>query len=128
MLIAALSTMGVTVCLGMWLGALYLVREEAPKRIPITGLVHGSAGALCVLLLLLALRGPPRGVHTGAGAFGWASFGLLATALLGGATILGFHLRRRGAPTLLIAMHGMLGAAGGILLAAWWASPVSFDR
>ena len=117
--------MGVTICLGMWLGALYLVREEPPKRIPITGIIHGSAGAACVLLLLLALRGPARGVHTGAGAFGRVSFALRAPALLGGATILSFHLRRRGAPTLLIAMHGMLGAAGGILLAAWWASPAS---
>ena len=125
MLIAALSTMGVTICLGMWLGALYLVREEPPKRILVTGIIHGSTGAVCVLLLLLALRGPARGVHTGAGAFGWVSFAMLATALLGGATILSFHLRRRGAPTLLIAMHGMLGAAGGILLAAWWASPAS---
>ena len=44
--------MGVTICLGMWLGALYLVREEPPKRIPITGIIHGSTGAGCVLLLL----------------------------------------------------------------------------
>jgi hypothetical protein len=128
MLIAAISTMGFTICLGMWLGALYLIREEPPKRIPITGIVHGSAGAICVVLLLLALRGPARGVHTGAGAFGWTSFVFLAIALAGGAAILSFHLRRRGAPTVLIAMHGMLGLAGGILLAAWWASPVSFDR
>ena len=128
MLIAAIATMGLTVCLGLWLGALYLIREEPPKRIPKTGIVHGSLGAACVVLLLLALRGPARGVHTGAGAFGWTSFTFLALALAGGATILSFHLRRRGAPTLLIAMHGMVGAAGGILLAAWWASPVSFGR
>ena len=128
MLIAALAAMGFTILLGMWLGALYLIREEPPKRIPVTGLLHGSAGVLSVVLLLLALRGPPRGVHTGAGAFGWTGFALLAAALAGGVAILTFHLRRRGAPTLLIAMHGMAGVAGGILLAAWWASPVSYGR
>ena len=128
MLIAAISTMSFTVSLGLWLGALYLVREEPPKTLPITGIVHGTAGAACVVLLLLALGGPRRGLHTGAGAFGWASFAILLAALLAGATILSLHLRRRGAPSLLIALHGMLGLTGGILLAAWWASPVSFGR
>ena len=125
MLIAALSTMGVTICLGMWLGALYLVREEPPKRILVTGIIHGShRRGLRAASAAGPARAGARRAHR-AGAFGWVSFAMLATALVGGATILSFHLRRRGAPTLLIAMHGMLGAAGGILLAAWWASPAS---
>jgi hypothetical protein len=128
MLIAAVSVMAVAIVLGLWLGSLYLVRDEPPKAIPITGLLHGAAGATSVVLLLLALRGPPRGEHTGAGSFGWTAFWLMALALAGGVTILSFHLRRRGAPALLIAMHGMLGISGGLILAAWWASPASHSH
>jgi len=128
MLIAAISVMALAVVLGLWLSSLYLVREEPPKGTPLTGLIHGAAGATSVVLLWLALRGPPRGVHTGAGGFGWTAFYLMALALAGGVTILSFHLRRRGAPALLIAMHGMLGIAGGLMLAAWWASPASLGR
>jgi hypothetical protein len=128
MLIAAISAMAIAIVLGLWLASLHLVREEPPKGIPITGVLHGSAGAASVVLLLLALRGPPRGVHTGAGGFGWTAFALMVLALAGGITILSFHLRRRGAPALLIAMHGMLGIAGGVLLSAWWASPASYGR
>jgi hypothetical protein len=128
MLTACISALGVAVCLGLWLSAQILINEDPPKRIPVTGIIHATAGAATVILLLLALRGPPRGVHTGAGAFGWTSFVLLAITLAGGATILSFHLRRRGAPTLLIAMHAMLGIAGAVLLSAWWASPASYGR
>jgi hypothetical protein len=67
-------------------------------------------------------------VHTGAGGFGWTAFALMALALAGGVTILTFHLRKRGAPVLLIAMHAMLGIAGGVMLSAWWASPVNFGQ
>jgi hypothetical protein len=128
MLIAAIAAMTLALCLGLWLSALILIREEPPKSIPITAMVHGTAGATAVVLLLLALRGPPRGVHTGAGGFGWTAFALMATALLGGITILSFHMRKRGAPSLLIAMHAMLGIAGGVMLSAWWASPASFGH
>ena len=128
MLIAALVAMLTAVCLGLWLSALYLIREEPPKKIPLAGMIHGTAGAAAVGLLLLALRGPPRGVHTGAGGFGWTAFALLAVTLAGGVTILTYHLRRKGAPTLLIAMHAMLGIAGGVMLSAWWASPASYGR
>jgi hypothetical protein len=128
MLIAALSAMATAIVLGLWLASLHLVREEPPKGIPVTGMLHGAAGASSVVLLWLALRGPPRGVHTGAGGFGWTAFWLMALALAGGVTILSFHLRRRGAPPLLIVMHGMLGMAGGLMLSAWWASPASLGR
>jgi hypothetical protein len=128
MLNAAIATMLAALCLGLWLSGLHLVREEPPKTIPVTGMIHGAAGLAAVVLLLLALRGPARGVHTGAGSFGWTAFALMAAALAGGITILTFHLRRKGAPTLLIAMHGMLGIAGAVMLSAWWASPASYGK
>ena len=128
MLIAALAAMVVAVCLGLWLSALYLIREEPPKGIPIVGMIHGTAGAAAVVLLYLALQGPPRGVHTGGGTFGWISFVFMAMTLAGGVTILTLHLVRRGAPTLLIAAHALLGITGGVMLSAWWSSPVSFGH
>ncbi len=128
MLIAAITAMLAAIGLGLWLSALYLIREEPPKTIPVAGMFHGASGLAAVVLLLLALRGPPRGLHTGAGGFGWTAFALMAAALAGGVTILTFHLRRKGAPTLLIAMHAMLGIAGGVMLAAWWASPASYGK
>ena len=128
MLIAAVTAMLTAVVLGLWLSAQYLIHETPPRRLTATGVIHGTAGASAVVLLLLALQGPKRGVHTGAGGFGWASFCFMAIAFAGGLTILGFHMRRRGAPTLLIAIHGMLGMAGGVMLSAWWASPASFGR
>jgi hypothetical protein len=128
MLIAAMFAMVIAVFLGLWLGALYLIHEEPPKHVPRVGMVHGAAGATAVALLLLALQGPRRGVHTGAGGFGWTAFTLMALALAGGVTILTLHLRKRGAPTLLIAMHAMLGVAGSVMLSAWWSSPASFGR
>ena len=99
MLIAAVTAMLVAVVLGLWLSAKYLIHETPPKGLALTGIVHGIAGASAVTLMLLALRGPRRGVHTGAGGCGWASFCLMAGALAGGLTILSFHMRRRGAPT-----------------------------
>ena len=128
MLIAAIAAMFTAVCLGMWLSAIILIREEQPKKIPLIAMIHGAAGATAVALLLLALQGPRRGVQTGAGGFGWTAFCMMALALAGGVTILSFQLRRKGAPTLLIALHAMLGLGGAVMLSAWWASPVSFGR
>jgi hypothetical protein len=128
MLIAALATMLTAVCLGMWLSAIILIREEAPKKIPVTAMLHATVGATAVVLRFLALQGPKRGEHTGAGGFGWTAFAMMALALALGITILSYHLRRRGAPTLLIAFHAMLGISGGVMLSAWWASPVSFGH
>lgn len=126
MLIAAIAAMCITVCLGLWLSAVILINEAPSRKTPPVALVHGLAGSVTVVLLLLALQGPRRGVQTGAGGFGWTGFVMLALALAGGLTILTLQLRRRGAPTLLIAFHAMLGIGGAIMMSAWWASPVSY--
>ena len=128
MLIAAVVAMVVTVALGLWLASLHLIPEKPPQRVPVVGIVHALAGATATGALLLALRGPPRGVQTGAGSFGWIAFGTMALALLGGLTVLGLHLRRRGAPSLVIAAHALLGITGGVVMAAWYASPSSYGH
>jgi hypothetical protein len=128
MLLIAMLILGAAVALGLYLGSLLLMDEKLPARMIRVGWVHGGLGALGVGALLLALRGPARGVAQGAGSFGWTSGIILTVTLAGGLTILILHLIRRKVSPLLIAMHGTLGVAGYVLLAAYFASPASFGR
>jgi hypothetical protein len=82
------------------------------------GALHGLIGATGLVLLLLALGGPPRGVSLGVGAFGLVAAVLLALALLVGlAVLVAFRLRRR--PGALIALHATLAVSGFVILAAY---------
>ena len=129
MLYAAVAALCIAMPVGMWLGSLHLVREEPPSGLGRTGAVHGSAGAVCVALLWMALTGPGRrGVGHGAGAFGWIAFVLLAATLVGGLTILSFYVRRKTVPRLLVATHASVGIIGAVILAAYFSSPVSYGR
>ena len=129
MLYAAVVALCIAVPLGMWLVSLHLVREEPPAGLSRVAVVHGSVGAACVALLWIALRGPGRhGVGHGAGGFGWIAFAMLAAALLGGLTILGFYWRGKAVPAVLVATHASLGIAGAVMLAAYFSAPVSYGR
>jgi hypothetical protein len=129
MLYATMAALCIAVPLGMWLGSLHLMREEPPRGLSRVGAVHGSVGAVCVALLYLALRGPDRrGVGHGAGGFGWIAFWLLAAALAGGLTVLSFYLRGRTVPPVVVATHASVAIAGAVMLAAYFAAPVSYGR
>ncbi|HEY1412903.1 MAG TPA: hypothetical protein VGF36_12230 [Rhodopila sp.] len=78
------------------------------------GLAHGLIGTIGLVILLVALRGPPRGVDAGVGSFGTVSAALFAGALLSGIIML--LLRRRG---LLIAVHAGIAISGYVLVLAW---------
>jgi hypothetical protein len=119
------------VVLGLWLSSLYLLRDEPPKGM-ITGLIHGTIGAITVALVFLALHKPntgqgPNAGH-GAGGFGWTAFYILVITLAGGLTILISHLSRRRISPLLVAMHATAGIAGAVILCAYWVSPSSYGR
>jgi hypothetical protein len=128
MLIAAVSILGIVVLIGLVLGSLYILYESPPTRVMTIGWLHGVLGATGVIVLLLALRGPARGVAQGAGAFGWVSGAMLTATLAGGLLIVLIHMRRRAVPPLLIAMHGTLGVAGYVLLAAYFSSKASIGH
>jgi hypothetical protein len=129
MLNAALVALCIAVPVGMWLGSLHLVRDEPPSALSRVGAVHGSVGAACVALLFMALLGPGRrGVGHGAGAFGWIAFMLLAATLVGGLMILGFYLRHKSVPRLLVATHAGAGIVGAVMLAAYFSAPMSYGR
>jgi hypothetical protein len=88
---------------------------RATSRPPLAaGIAHGTVGAAGLLVLLLSLRGPPRGVDTGVGSFGTIAAILFAAALLTGAALL--FLRRKGT---VMAIHAGLAITGFVLLLAW---------
>lgn len=129
MLYAAVAALCIAVPLGLWMSSLHLLRDEPPVGLSRVGAVHGSMGAACLVLLLLALQGPGRrGAGHGAGGFGWFAFVLLLATLGGGLTILGFYWRGRALPKVLVAAHAMVGIAGAVVLAAYFSLPSSYGR
>jgi hypothetical protein len=80
------------------------------------GIAHGLSGAAGLAALLLALRGPPRGVAAGAGSFGTTSAVLFVAALACGVAV--FLLRRKG-NAVVMAIHAGLAITGYVLLLAW---------
>ncbi len=119
MLIAAFVTLAVAVLLGTALAVFYLRTTMAPAAPwPLTAL-HGLLGIGGLCCLVLALRGPPRGVDMGVASFGAIAAALLALAALAGLAVLLTHrLKRRRAGTL-IGLHASLAVSGFVVLAAY---------
>jgi hypothetical protein len=109
----------VAALIGSGLAALHLRAERtAPPRWAF-GTIHGLLGAIGLATLFIALRGPPRGVAMGVGAFGRIAAVLLAMALLAGLAIVAIRLRRRRVPGLVIGIHATLAVSGVVILAAY---------
>lgn len=115
------AIVSLAVALGLGLASVALIGKDSLSRkaVPVAH-VHGAAGLLGVAAVLLALRGPPRGTHSGAGSFGVIAAAMLAGALLAGSAILAAHLRRRPVSALAIGLHASLGVAGFVVLAAFY--------
>jgi hypothetical protein len=97
--------------LALW----HLRAAEGARRPPlVAGIAHGGVGAAGLTLLLLALRGPPRGVEAGVGSFGSVSAVLFAAAVLTGILLL--LLRRKG---IVMAIHAGIAITGYVQLLAW---------
>jgi hypothetical protein len=120
MLTLAFYVLSAAVLAGAVLAMLHLRATSPAQRPPwVSGAVHGVGGVIGLALLLIALRGPPRGVVNGT-----ASFGLQAAVFLGGAIVTGIGIivlaRRRGrATSLMMAVHALLAVTGYVLLAAY---------
>ena len=76
----------------------------------------GIGGLLC---LVLALRGPPRGIAQGTASFGAIAATLFALAALVGGAILATHLRNRRRAGALIGVHAAFAVSGFVVLAAY---------
>ena len=70
-------------------------------------------------MLTLALRGPPRGLEQGTGAFGIIAAVLIALAALAGLALLAARLRKRRLSGTLIGIHATLAVGGFVILLAY---------
>ncbi len=88
---------------------------EPASRPPLpAGIAHGLVGTAGLAVLLMALRGPERGVNTGVATFGPIAAALFAAALLTGIAVL--LLRRKG---LAMAIHATIAITAYVLFLAW---------
>jgi hypothetical protein len=118
MLTAAFVILGIAVLLGCLLAVLYLRTEGDAAPWPLAAL-HSLVAVGGLFCLVLALRGPPRGVEQGT-----ASFGIIAVTLIGSAALIGvgslvMHLLKRRLPGILIGIHATLAVGGFAILAAY---------
>ena len=115
MVAVAVWVLSIAVIAGTVLALLHLRATDSASRPPLAaGIAHGVVGAAGMIVLLLAMRGPPRGVEAGAGYFGAVSAWLFAGALATGIGILSIRQK-----ALLIAIHGSIAVTGYVLLLAW---------
>ncbi len=119
-LLPSLVVLAATVTMGLALVFLHGMRRVGV--VWLLGPLHGLAGASGVVLLLLALRGPARGVAYGAGGFGTLAAVLLGLAILAGLVVMLVRRRRRD-PMLAIGLHATLAIFGFVLLAAYASVP-----
>jgi hypothetical protein len=109
----------ITTVLGTALAGLHLrAGSTKPPCLPF-GALHGLLGIVGLGALLLALRGPARGVAMGVGGFGSIAALLLAAALLAGLAVLIVRWRHRRVPGLVIGIHATIAVSGVVILAAY---------
>jgi hypothetical protein len=118
MLLASFTLLLIAAALGSVLAALSL-RPGLPPPAPMYGVLHGCLGAGGFVALLIALRGPPRGVAMGVGSFGALAAVLLGVALLAGLIMLAVRARVRQVPGLIIGIHATIAISGIVILAAY---------
>jgi hypothetical protein len=118
MLTGAFDIIGIAVLAGATLAILYLRREAAapPWWLAATHAVFALAGWGC---LLLALRGPPRGVEQGTGSFGMIAAVLIAMAAAVGAAILAARIAGRRPGEILVGAHATLAIGGFVILTVY---------
>jgi hypothetical protein len=119
MLLAAFIILGIAVLLGTTLAVLHLGgRTGAAPPWPLAA-AHGLVGVGGLLCLVLALRGPPRGLDQGVASFGAIGATLIALAALAGGGILVTHRRKGRRAGGLIGVHATLAVSGFVVLAAY---------
>jgi hypothetical protein len=116
MLALALVILSAAVLFGVVLALLRLRGSRPAWQV---GALHGVTGAAGLGALLLALRGPSRGVLTGVTSFGMAAAVLAAAALAVGLEIAAVGQRLRRGAGLVIAVHGTLAIIAYVLLLAY---------
>jgi hypothetical protein len=119
MLSAAFIVLVTAMAFGAALAVLHM-RPAGAVPWPLAAL-HGLMAIGGLGCLLLALRGPPRGLDTGTASFGTIAAVLLALAALAGGGIVAARLRRRRPAGALIGIHASLAIGGLVILAVYLA-------
>jgi len=118
MLTAAFTILTFAVLMGSALAVLHMREGAVAPRWPL-GALHGLIAIAGLASVLLALRGPPRGLDQGTGSFGTIAATLLTLAALAGIGLVAARLRRRPLPGILIGVHATLAVSGFVILAAY---------
>ncbi len=119
MLTAAFAVLAIAVLAGTALAVQYL-RGSTADAVPWPlAALHGLIGLAGLGCLVLALRGPPRGLDHGTASFGTIAATLLALAALAGLGILLMHRGRKRRAGSLIGVHATLAISGFVVLAAY---------
>jgi hypothetical protein len=119
MLVAAFVILAVAVLLGSVLAVLHLQTED--RATPPWGLaaLHGLLAISGLCCLALALRGPPRGQDLGTASFGIIATALLTLAALVGAGLFAAHVFKRRIAGIIIGIHATLAVSGFVVLTAY---------
>ncbi len=105
--------------LGSVLATLHLRTERAATVPWPLGALHGLLGVGGLGCLILALRGPPRGLDHGTGSFGVISAVLIVLAALVAGGIIVRHLLSGRRAGVLIGIHATLAVSGFVILVAY---------
>ena len=125
MISVAVWVLTVAVTAGTVLALWHLRAADEGARPPfVAGVAHGVAGAVGFVVLLLALRGPARGVGAGVGSFGTVAAVLFGGALLTGAALLLFRrktvaIKTVAIKTVVMTIHAGIAITAYVLLLAW---------
>src|ERR1017187_8678978 len=116
MLIAAFIILGIAVSIGSGLAIQHLRTEGAkPPPWPLA-LLHSLLAIGGLGCLLLALRGPPRGLDQGTGSFGIIAATLIVMAALVGGLMLAARILKKRPAGILLGVHAMLAVGGFVIL------------
>ena len=114
---AATLLLSLTVAAGTILGLWHLRASEGVSRPPPwMGILHGLTGVVGLGVLLIALRGPERGMASGVGAFGKIAAWLFVGAVASGVLV---WTRRRKGPAATVIMHAGIAITAWVILLAW---------
>jgi hypothetical protein len=119
MLTAAFAVLAAAVLFGAALAVRFLRGAPATAVPWPAAALHGIVGIAGLGCLILALRGPPRGLDQGTASFGAIAATLLALAALAGLGILLMHRGKRRRAGTLIGLHATLAISGFVVLAAY---------
>jgi hypothetical protein len=119
MSLAAFVIVAIAVLLGSVLGALHLQSEGRTAPPWLLAALHGLLGIGGLGCLILALRGPARGLNQATGSFGIIAAALIALAALLGVGFMATRLLKRRPVGVLIGVHATLAVSGFVILAAY---------